>query len=392
MVKIGVIHSSLNRSLGGAEKLCVETIRALKEAGYFVDLIVNSKTDPRIVKTIFGVATYPDKEIVVQPSVQIPTIIYSRFVHWLFRDVFYASRLRRNYDLTINTKPLLPIAFTDVMYMHFFSFPGSLEVYYKKYQNTMMKIYKFPYEVLIKLCAEVFNSLQSKPVVLTNSQFSKQVIMKYLDVVPFVIYPPVDVEKYLALGEGKERKNIILTISRIEEGKGLDIIPELAERVSNAKFVIIGTLSSDHYLRYLRKMIKNMGVARRVKIIPNASETVKRAFLSKSKIFFHPMKYEHFGIAIVEAMAAGLVPLVSRTGGPWIDILNRKQGLYGFAYEDVDSCISYVDELLNDDNLRKSMVKRAVERSRRFTSENFRNHIVYIAKECISRKVSYNKC
>lgn len=210
--------------------------------------------------------------------------------------------------------------------------------------------------------------------------------MKYLDVVPIVVYPPVDVEKYLPLSESKERKNIILTISRIEEGKGLDIIPQLAVRVSNAEFVIIGTLSSGRYLRYLYRMAKSLGVGDRVKIIPNASENVKKAFLSESKIFFHPMKYEHFGIAIVEAMAAGLVPLVSKTGGPWIDILDRKQGLYGYAYEDIDSCLSHVDRLIHDDKIRMNIVNHAVERSKIFSSRVYGERMKAIVAQILETK------
>jgi len=376
MARIGVVHTSLN-SLGGAEKLCIQTVRALKKSGNSVDLIVTSKTDWVKVKRVFGDFTHPHKEIAITPSVRIPTI-YNRFVYWLFRDVFYASRLRKHYDLTINTNPLLPITFTDVMYMHFFSFPGALEVYYKKYQNTIMKVYKFPHDILIKLGAEIFNSLHYKPVVLTNSEFSKKVIMKYLDIVPLVVYPPVDVEKYLLLSKIRERENIILTISRIEEGKGLEIIPKLAVKISNAGFVVIGTLSTYHYLHYLQKMSKSLGVGNRVKIIPNASEDIKRTYLSRSKIYFHPMKYEHFGIAIVEAMASGLVPLVNKTGGPWIDILNSRQGLYGYAYKDIDSCAAYADLLLNSDDLREKIVKRAKDRSKKFCSEAFRHKLIGI--------------
>jgi glycosyltransferase involved in cell wall biosynthesis len=386
MARIGIVHTSLN-SLGGAEKLCIETIQSLKEAGYSVDLIVTQKTNPKRIKAIFGTFTYPDKEIVVQPSVRTYTI-YSRFIQWLFRDFLCVSQLRNNYDLTINTKPLLPITFTDIMYMHFFSFPGSLEVYLERYKNTLMRIYKFPHDVIIKLSAEIFNNLKFKPVVLTNSRFSKQVIMEHLNITPSVLYPPVDVEKYLPLSNSKKRRNIILTISRIEEGKGLDIIPKLAKRVPNAKFIIIGSLSSDNYFRYFYKMIRNMGVADKIKIIPNASENIKAKILSKAKIFLHPMKYEHFGIAIVEAMASGLVPLVSKTGGPWTDIFNCKQGVYGYAYEEFDSCENFIIGLLKDNNLRREIMERAVKRSLNFSSKTFRGKLIDVVRKMLNNRVS----
>ena len=40
------------------------------------------------------------------------------------------------------------------------------------------------------------------------------------------------------------------------------------------------------------------------------------SIMREAKVYFHPMVGEHFGISIVEAMAAALVPIVSNVGGP----------------------------------------------------------------------------
>jgi alpha-1,2-mannosyltransferase len=37
--------------------------------------------------------------------------------------------------------------------------------------------------------------------------------------------------------------------------------------------------------------------------------------MQESKVYFHPMTGEHFGMAVVEAMAAGLIPVVPNAGG-----------------------------------------------------------------------------
>jgi glycosyltransferase involved in cell wall biosynthesis len=45
--------------------------------------------------------------------------------------------------------------------------------------------------------------------------------------------------------------------------------------------------------------------------------------MSQASIYLHPPFAEHFGIAIAEAAAAGLVPVVYRDGGGWTDIASR---------------------------------------------------------------------
>ncbi|MEM2145041.1 MAG: glycosyltransferase [Candidatus Jordarchaeaceae archaeon] len=374
MARIGVVYSSLSHSLGGAEKLCIETIHALKCAGHQIDLIVTAKTDQKKIKEIFGVCVDFDKEIIVHPHAPLSTI-YSRFIKWFFRDVLMVSHLRKNYDLMVTTQPFLPLTFTDVVYMNdLLDFPTTLELHYSKYRRGFWKFYKLPYETIIDISIKLFNSLKSKPLVLTNSRFTKQKIEGYLNVKPLVVYPPVDVANYLRLSRNTNRENIVLTISRLEKGKGLELIPYVASRVKSAKFVIVGSLSSRNNLSYLHSLICNLGVKDRVEVVPNASHRTKEILLSKAKIYLHPRKNEYFGIAVVEAMAAGSIPLVHRSGGPWIDILNQEQGVYGYSYEDIVSCANHINEIIEQYS-RLGIPQRAVERSKIFTTKIFRKNI-----------------
>jgi alpha-1,2-mannosyltransferase len=52
----------------------------------------------------------------------------------------------------------------------------------------------------------------------------------------------------------------------------------------------------------------------------NASYPALIDWLSKSLIGLHTMWNEHFGIGVVEYMAAGLIPVAHNTGGPKMDI------------------------------------------------------------------------
>jgi len=384
--KIGVVHTSLN-SIGGAEIVCIETVRALKEAGAQVDLITIDRTDWAKIKRIFDLDIDPCREFIVPPFVLFPTF-YSKFVSWIFQDALSISYLRKNYDLIINTQPFLPTTFADMAYIQVPEFSEIIETYYPKYQNGLWRAYALPHDMLIKVSEKLFDYLNRKPLILTNSKYSEQVIENRMKLKPYVIYPPVHVNRYKSLSKRKKsERNLILTISRIEKDKRLELIPKVAMQVQDAKFVIIGTLKSGYsntYLVHLYNIIRNFGVQDRVKIIPNANEEIKKDLLSGGKIYFQPRQCEPFGIAIVEAMAAGLIPLVHKSGGPWMDILDQKQGLYGYAYEDVISCVEFMHELLDNYTQRREFIDRIVKRSERFSSEIFRENLVLIAEALLS--------
>jgi glycosyltransferase involved in cell wall biosynthesis len=198
-----------------------------------------------------------------------------------------------------------------------------------------------------------------------------------------VIYPPVTVEDYSCLIKRKDRENMVLTISRIDESKGLDLIPNVAAKVNNTKFVIIGSLGSKHCLQNLHATIQELGLEKRVIVIPNASEKVKKAYLAKSKIYLHACQYEAFGISVVEAMASGLVPIVYKNGTAWTEILRKEQGLYGYGYVDVSSCAIFIEALLHNDSLRNEIANRSLDQALRFDRKIYRKTVVTLIEKLL---------
>ena len=92
----------------------------------------------------------------------------------------------------------------------------------------------------------------------------------------------------------------------------------------------------------------------------------------EAKVYLHTMPYEHFGISIVEAMAAGLVPVVPRSGGPYVDVLNGSQGVYGYSYSNVREAADCIHRLLGDERLRTGCSEKSIDRSHVFDSSVFK--------------------
>ncbi|MEM2961358.1 MAG: glycosyltransferase, partial [Candidatus Bathyarchaeia archaeon] len=103
------------------------------------------------------------------------------------------------------------------------------------------------------------------------------------------------------------------------------------------------------------------------------------------KVYLHTQHMEAFGIAVVEAMAAGAVPLVPRCGGPWLDILNCKQGIYGYSYSSLEEAANIIKKLLKDENHRRNIALKAVQRASNFKSSNFEVKILKIVNHFSGR-------
>ena len=114
---------------------------------------------------------------------------------------------------------------------------------------------------------------------------------------------------------------------------------------------------------------------------PDAPSTTLLSILRRAKVYLHTRVCEPFGRAVVEAMAAGLVPVVHMSGGPYYDILGNTSGLWGFAYKSLEEAYAYIQELLTNDNLRIEIAKEAVNRSMLFRVERFEKNLIKIIKE-----------
>lgn len=66
---------------------------------------------------------------------------------------------------------------------------------------------------------------------------------------------------------------------------------------------------------YLKKLIKELKLDNQVKIIGPVTESEKLDMLKKTKYFFQLSEYEGFGLAALEAAAAGCIPIHTGKGG-----------------------------------------------------------------------------
>lgn len=230
---------------------------------------------------------------------------------------------------------------------------------------------------------------------LTNSQYTKKWTKKYWDKESKVLYPPVDLAKFRP---GKKR-NIILNVGRFfvdGHSKRQDILVEAFKEMINKKelkegwelHLVGGVGQGKKHEEYLNK-IKIKAKDYPILFHLFASFERLKTLYSQAKIYWHatgfgetpqknPINFEHFGISTVEAMVAGVVPLVFNGGGqPEI----VKHGKNGFLWNDLEELTELTIKLIRDKKLLEGLSRMAKIASQKYAKERFVSRFIKLLKE-----------
>lgn len=144
------------------------------------------------------------------------------------------------------------------------------------------------------------------------------------------------------------------------ERKGLDtaleamaILPSVAR--AKVKLVAVGGGDTEAFA----KRAQELGVADRVRLVGPTREIHR--YYQAADLFFLPTRYEPFGLVILEAMAAGLAPVVSRLAGASELLEHGKSGLLLDDPRDPREAADQIARIASDPALRESLGARSRE-------------------------------
>ena len=147
-------------------------------------------------------------------------------------------------------------------------------------------------------------------------------------------------------------KRLVLYVGRLAVMKGVDTFLRAAARAATAVpdvlFVVAG--EGPEYPR-LVALAARLGIGERVMFLGKVSEEEREVLLAGSSVFVLPSVVEPFGIAALEAMAAGVPTIVSRTSG----VAEISRGTFRVDFWDVDEFASRIVELLEYPTLNRAM-------------------------------------
>ncbi|XP_030635661.1 GDP-Man:Man(3)GlcNAc(2)-PP-Dol alpha-1,2-mannosyltransferase isoform X2 [Chanos chanos] len=209
-----------------------------------------------------------------------------------------------------------------------------------------------------------------------------------------VVYPPCDVQSFLDIPlkgeeedeEDRKRRSVvsvgqfrpekdhrlqIRAFRKLLDKKGAD--PGGRE---SARLVLIGgcrNQEDEDRVLMLRGLCQELGVADRVEFKLNIPFEELKKELTDATVGLHTMWNEHFGIGVVECMAAGTVILAHKSGGPKLDIVVPYEGgPTGFLADEEDSYADAMERILSMTPAARLEIRRRARASvARFSDQEF---------------------
>ncbi|KAF9262849.1 glycosyltransferase family 4 protein [Marasmius fiardii PR-910] len=155
-----------------------------------------------------------------------------------------------------------------------------------------------------------------------------------------IVYPPCDTRE-MAKFPLENRERVIVSVAQFRPEKEHatqlyalhELIkghPEYGTLGKGVKLIMIGGSRNEQdasRVSNLRTLAKELKLEERVEFLVNAPYPKMLAQLSRASIGMNTMVDEHFGINVVEYMAAGVIPVVHASAGPLKDIVVPFNGM-----------------------------------------------------------------
>lgn len=243
-------------------------------------------------------------------------------------------------------------------------------------------------------------------VVMVNSSWTKGHILELWQMPSqtCLVYPPCSVTDFTTLpldekdsvARGEFR---VLSLSQFRPEKDhilqLRTLVELKGRLSDMdfasfKFVMIGgcrNQEDEQRVQKLRQLAAEVGVDENVEFKLNVPFSELMSEMKSASAAIHTMWNEHFGMCVVECMAAGLIMVAHNSGGPKMDIVVDYNGeRTGFLADSVASYASALKTVFEMPPSERNKIRQNARlASERFSDEVFANAFIAAIEPLVSK-------
>jgi alpha-1,2-mannosyltransferase len=197
-----------------------------------------------------------------------------------------------------------------------------------KFKSTIKKLYYVLLTYLYSFCGWVATDQ-----IATNSTWTNNHIIELWrrPKNTQIIYPPVDTEALIEATKNlaSPRKNLLISFAQFRPEKDHAMQLRMWKRIvkvlpKGAEFWLLGTVRDEddqQIVEGLKRQAKQLGIEDSIDFKINRSRNEIVDIFKQAKVAIHTMRNEHFGIAVVELMSAGIVTIAHKSAGPFYDII-----------------------------------------------------------------------
>ncbi|HLD31934.1 MAG TPA: glycosyltransferase family 4 protein [Patescibacteria group bacterium] len=163
-------------------------------------------------------------------------------------------------------------------------------------------------------------------------------------------------------------KKVILTVSRLDDGKGLThlvrIMPQILAQEPNLVWIIIGDGPKQKYLLEEIQKQSLQNVVRYLGARPHEDLPLFYALADLFVLLTHPDegREEGLGLVFLEAAAAGIPAVAGRSGGVEEAVISGQTGVVVDIYQGDTKVVKAITDLLRRPEYGRELGKRARER------------------------------
>ena len=410
--------------MGGGEVVACNMARVLKDDGYRVIFACGKIISTQEIKDKLGIDLSDIEFKIVQDEQSLKQLTVN----------YPSTKLRASKLSTINL--FINISFMDYSYgigkrnIYYVHFPskirsGLFNYILQFFQKTNLHLLlpgSLKERVNDRLCAGIYpdmkKGLDSYDTFITHSEYVNKWTRKLWNKDAHILYPPVNlidsrfrgndgilsssgltrgsknnwivsIGRFFTLGHGKKQEIMIEAFKRLTEAVKESEGRGTASVKNGWQLHLVGGVGNEpSSLRFIKKL-QEQAKGYPIYFHFNATRQEVEEILLKSKIYWHaggygedaehdPIKFEHFGIAPIEAISAGCIPILYDGGGlpEIIHLLHfKKTNLFQTVTELISNTLHYLDENTDNNKLLKGDLEKY------FSSESFKRRFKQLVYE-----------
>jgi glycosyltransferase involved in cell wall biosynthesis len=332
MARVAVLHNTLDLR-GGADAVCLHVCEAL-QSHHDVSLFTLSRSSLAELNGLFG--TDADVAVIrpfgARPVSRVLDVVANRLGPQLAaRSVLLERAFRRrasDFDVAVSTANEFALSVPSLQYVHFPQF--NLEDAPTGDSGRLNGVWS-------RLAGVDDRTLPADAILLANSAWTADVVEAIYGRRPTVCFPPVD--PISGARPWTERETGVVFVGRLAPDKrplrAIRVVDGVRERGHDVHLHVVGS-ASPAYREYARRLESVATSRPYVHLERDASRDRVEHLLTTHRYGLNTKPDEHFGMAVAEYVAAGMLAFAPNSGGQR-DVLQHNPS---YLYDDVADAVA----------------------------------------------------